>query len=75
MDEIIKIGGWKMELIATYYIGAISSGKGHGESRGNAARPTLALESCHCRVSFKTISQRVRERTDVKKVWVRQPRA
>ena len=27
VDEVMKIGGWKTESIAKYYIGAISSGQ------------------------------------------------
>ena len=33
VDEIMKIGGWKKESLATYYIGAIFSGKVLGSKR------------------------------------------
>ena len=33
VDEIMKIGGWKTESVAKYYIGATSGGKVHGSKR------------------------------------------
>ena len=30
VDVTMKIGGWKTESVATYYVGATSSGKVHG---------------------------------------------
>ena len=64
VDEIMKIGGWKTESVAKYYIRATSSGKVPGSKRGNAARATPTLPSYHCRQSLKNISQRVWKRID-----------
>ena len=33
VDEIVKIGGWKTESVAKYYIGAITSGSVHDSKR------------------------------------------
>ena len=76
VDEIMKIGGWKTESVATYYIGPPLA-KTCTVARENAARATRARSSCHCRLSFKTTSQHVRDRIDenAKKGRVRQPRA
>ena len=65
VDEKMKIGGWKTESVAKYYIGATSSGRVHG-SKKKHAKATLTLASCHCRRSLRRISQRVRERIDAR---------
>lgn len=36
VDAIMKIGGWKTESVAKYYIGATSSGNVHGCKRRSA---------------------------------------
>ena len=61
VDEIMKIGGWKTEPVAKYYIGATRVDK-CGVARRNAARATRTLASYHCR--------RGSERT-LRHVWVR----
>ena len=38
VDEIMKIGGWKAEAIAKYYIGATSSGRVQGGKRKRGQR-------------------------------------
>ena len=38
VDEIMKIGGWKTETIANYYIGATSSGRVEGGKRKRGQR-------------------------------------
>ena len=45
VDEITQIGGWKTESVAKYYIGATSSGNGHGSKtkRGQTYASELPL--------------------------------
>ena len=72
VGEIMKIGGWKTESVAKYYIGTTSSGKGLGSKRTRGQSYTNAT-TCHCRLSFRNISQLAHARIDAKKLWVRQP--
>ena len=65
MYENMKIGGWKTESVAKYYIGATSTvAEKCSVAREHAAKATRARASCHCRLSFKQISLRVHERMD-----------
>ena len=62
VEEILKIGGWKTESVAKYYIGATSSGQAQGskKKRGQSNADT----SYHCRQISKMILRRVQERIE-----------
>ena len=73
VGEIMEIGGWKTESVAKYYVGTTSSGSKGSVAREHAARATRTRATCHCRLSFRNISQLAHARIDAKKLWVRQP--
>ena len=59
VEEIKKIGGWKTESVAKYYIGATSSGKVHGSKRKRGQSCASASElplSPECQNNFAACS-------------------
>ena len=73
MDEIMKIGGWKTDSVAKYYIGATCGENVHGSKRecrqSYAGASELSL-STEFRQHFAVCARK--DWSNVKKAWVRQ---
>ena len=63
VGEMTKIGGWKPEAVAKYYIEATSSEKVHGHTR-KRGQSYASANKLSLSPEFQKYSQRVRERID-----------